>query len=137
LFGQLARLGIEVIGESQLMGYPTQFPSVSMLDWNSGAPNARFRVLELLKKNFSPGVKLVRTRVEEAEIYGLGFIGQDGGRKLLLVNKRDKDVDVRLPEQASRVQFVDQTTKGNPPGQQALHSDTYKLRGLGVAVISF
>src|SRR6185312_2132592 len=77
LFGQLAGLGIEVIGESQLMGYPTQFPSVSMLDWNSGAPNARFRVLELLKKNFSPGVKLVRTQVEDAEIYGLGFIGQD------------------------------------------------------------
>ena len=137
LFGQLASLGIEVIGESQLMGYPTQFPSVSMLDWNSGAPNARFRVLELLKRNFSPGVKLVRTQVEDAEIYGLGFISQDGSHKLLLVNKRDKDVDVRLPQQASQVQFVDQTTKGNSPGEQALHSDTYRLRGLGVAVISF
>ena len=137
LFGQLAGLGIDVIGESQLMGYPTQFPSVSMLDWNSGAPNARFRVLELLKRNFSPGVKLVRTQVQDAEIYGLGFIGQDGSRKLLLVNKRDKDVDVHLPQQASRVQFVDQTTRGNPPGEEALHGDSYKLGGLGVAVISF
>jgi hypothetical protein len=137
LFGQLASLGIEVIGESQLMGYPTQFPSVSMLDWNSGVPNARYRVLELLKMNFSPGVKLVETQIDDAEIYGLAFIDQDGSRKLLLVNKRDKDVDVTLPQNGTSVQFVDQTTKGNPPGQQALHRDVYKLRGLAVAVISF
>ena len=79
----------------------------------------------------------MRTQVEGAEIYGLGFIGQDGSRKLLLVNKRDKDVDIRLPQQASQVQFVDQTTKGNPLGEQASHGDSYKLGGLGVAVISF
>ena len=30
VFGNLASLGIDVAGESQLVGYPTQFPSVSM-----------------------------------------------------------------------------------------------------------
>jgi len=33
LFGELSRIGIDVAGESQLVGYPTQFPSVSMVDW--------------------------------------------------------------------------------------------------------
>ncbi len=60
VFGQLAAQGIDIAGESQLVGYPTQFPSVSMVDWNTGAPNARFRVLELLKNNFGPGDKLVQ-----------------------------------------------------------------------------
>jgi hypothetical protein len=52
VFAHLAELGIDVAGESQLVGYPTQFPSVSMVDWTTGAPNARFRVLQLLKNNF-------------------------------------------------------------------------------------
>ncbi|HXR76933.1 MAG TPA: hypothetical protein VN737_13215, partial [Bryobacteraceae bacterium] len=32
VFAHLAELGIDVAGESQLVGYPTQFPSVSMVD---------------------------------------------------------------------------------------------------------
>ncbi len=52
VFSRLAQLGIDVAGESQLVGYPTQFPSVSMVDWDTGAPNARYRVLQLLKDNF-------------------------------------------------------------------------------------
>jgi hypothetical protein len=59
VFGNLAEMGIDVVGESQLLGYPTQFPSVTMLDWNTGAPNARFRVLELLKSSFLAGGKIV------------------------------------------------------------------------------
>src|SRR6202142_1532341 len=38
IFMQLTQLGIDVAGESQLVGYPTQFPSVSMVDWNDGKP---------------------------------------------------------------------------------------------------
>src|SRR5579863_7346374 len=33
VYGELAKLGIDVVGESQLVGYPTQFPSVTMVDW--------------------------------------------------------------------------------------------------------
>jgi len=31
-------LGIDLAGESQLVGYPTQLPSVSMMDWIDGKP---------------------------------------------------------------------------------------------------
>ena len=37
VYGELAKLGIEYDGESQLVGYPTQFPSVSLVDWDNGA----------------------------------------------------------------------------------------------------
>jgi hypothetical protein len=136
VFGNLASLGIEVAGESQLVGYPTQFPSVSMVDWNTGAPNPRFRILELLKNNFSPGAKLVQTSSGSSYIYALGFIAHDGAHKLLLVNKRNRDIEVTLPGPASQVQFVDQTTKANPPETQSLKADTYTLRGLGVAIVT-
>src|SRR5205807_1577984 len=59
LFGELTKMGIDVAGESQLVGFPTQFPSVSMVDWNNGKPNARFWVLKLLHDNIGPGDKLV------------------------------------------------------------------------------
>ena len=36
LYTELAKRGVEVAGESQLVGYPTQFPSVSMVDWETG-----------------------------------------------------------------------------------------------------
>jgi len=55
------RMGIDVVGESQLVGYPSQFPSVSMVDWKTGSPNARFWVLKLIHDHFAPGDKLVPT----------------------------------------------------------------------------
>jgi hypothetical protein len=35
LYVELSRLQIDIIGESQLVGYPTQYPSVSMMDWTN------------------------------------------------------------------------------------------------------
>jgi hypothetical protein len=137
VFGNLASLGIDVAGESQLVGYPTQFPSVSMVNWNTGAPNARFRVLELLKNNFQAGDKLVNVSSGTPYVYALGFVSADGTRKLLLVNKRDREFDLTLPQPASEVQYVDQTTKENAPAKQQLNGNTVKLRGLAVAVVIF
>ncbi len=114
VFGHLAELGIDVAGESQLVGYPTQFPSVSMVDWNTGAPNERFRVLQLLKDNFHPGDKLVKTSSGSPYVYALGYIGTDGARRLLLVNKRNRDIALTIP--------------GKGP---------YTLRGFAVAVLRY
>ena len=68
LYLELSKLGIENVGESQLVGYPTQYPSVSMVNWETGKPNARFRVLEMLKKYFGTGDALVFTQVPDADI---------------------------------------------------------------------
>jgi hypothetical protein len=137
VFINLAKLGIDVAGESQLVGYPTQFPSVSMVDWNTGAPNARFRVLELLKNNFAPGDKIVDAQINSPYITALAVTKPGGSRKLLLVNKRDREFRLALPQPAKAVSYVDQTTKGAPPAHQPLNSDQLDLRGLGVAVVDF
>jgi hypothetical protein len=59
-----------------------------------------------------------------------------GERKLLLVNKRDRDIELTLNGRAGEVQYVDQTTKGGAPGRQAIGTDKLRLRGLSVAVVT-
>jgi len=73
LFGKVSQIGLEVLGESQLIGYPSipfqrgppyngpwtappQYPSVSLLSWggafgNQGDGTARYWVLKLLTDN--------------------------------------------------------------------------------------
>jgi hypothetical protein len=95
------------VGESQLVGYPSQFPSVAMLDWTNGKPNARFTVLELIKNNFGPGDELPLTEVRsngslaEADAVEAQAFVTDGHRKLLLINQRNREVTVELPKDCS------------------------------------
>ena len=98
LYIELTKLQIDVIGESQLVGYPTQFPSVSMMDWQDNKPNARFWVLKLIKDNLHPGDRLVETSLDGAradDVEAQAF-ATPTGRKLLLANKRNHAVDVDL-----------------------------------------
>ncbi len=137
LFGEMTRIGIDVAGESQLVGYPTQFPSVSMVDWTNGKPNARFWAFKLLKDNFGPGDTLVETKLESPYVYALGVVKPDGKRRLLLVNKRDREAALAVAGAAGgRIDFVDATTKFDPPGSQKLEGDVVALRGLAVAVLT-
>jgi hypothetical protein len=105
LYLELSKLGIDSVGESQLVGYPSQFPSVSMVDWTNGKPNARFTVLQLLKNNFGPGEDLVDTTIKsngslaESDAVDAQAFVRDGHRKLLLINERNREVAVELPKE--------------------------------------
>ncbi|MGE5645373.1 MAG: glycosyl hydrolase family 39 [Acidobacteriota bacterium] len=134
VFARLAALGIDIAGESQLVGYPTQFPSVSMVDWTTGAPNARFRVLELLKNNFGPGDKLCQTSGSSAFLHAQGFRTRDGKRKVLLINKRDREIEVEIAGELAAI--VDQTTKGDPARIERLAGEPLTLPGYAVAVVT-
>jgi hypothetical protein len=137
LYAQLSELGIEVVGESQLVGYPTQFPSVSMIDWTTGRPNARYRVLKLLRENFGPGDKLTETKLDTSSVYAQGFVTQQGKRKVLVVNKRDRVAQLLLPGATrGHMELVDQGTGFNPPSSSELTSEHMTLPGLAVAVVT-
>lgn len=139
IFGELSTLGVDVAGESQLVGYPTQFPSVSMVDWENGKPNARFWVLRLLHDNFEPGDKLVQVKGgdDSGNPYIFAAITPQGGRRVLLVNKRDRSLEIVLPGAAGgREEFVDQMTAFQPPASMQLVSDKLILSGFAVAVVT-
>jgi hypothetical protein len=134
VFANLATMGVEVAGESQLVGYPTQYPSVSLLDWNTGAPNARFRVLQLLKDNFGPGDKIVATRSDSGQLYALAFLCRNGDKRVLLINKRDRVLTATLPQKVKQVEFVDNGTKSAPPLKRALNDNHIELGAYSVTV---
>lgn len=143
LFGQLTELGVEVAGESQLVGFPTQFPSVSMVDWKDGKPNARFWVLKLLHDNFGPGDKVVEIApaptgsADNPYLYSLAFLTRAGKKRILLVNKRNRRFDIALPgAKGGRVEYVDQTTGFRPPSTANLSSEMVSLAGYSVTVLN-
>ena len=139
LFGETTRMGIDVAGESQLVGYPTQFPSVSMVDWNTGNPNPRFRVLQLLHQNFAPGDKVVELSPDFSSpyIYAMPVITKDGKKRVLLVNKSQTAMDVQLPGAAgAEMEYVDQTTGFGPPKRVSLEKEKITLNGFCVATVT-
>ena len=139
IFAELTRLGIDVAGESQLVGYPTQFPSVSMVDWSNGKPNARFWVLKLLKDNFGPGDKLVEIAPASSGPYfsSLAVMTLNGKRRVLLVNKRDRELELSSPgATGGQIEAVDQSTAFNSPVSSKLPSNSVTVKGLGVAVVT-
>jgi hypothetical protein len=137
LYGQLANIGIDTVGASQLVGYPTQFPSVSLVDWNTGRPNPRLRVLQLLKDNFGPGDQLIETGQPNPFVYAQAFVDRKGARKILLVNKRDRPFDVAIPDaEGKSLQYVDRTTGFGPPASARIEGGAVHVSGYMVAVVN-
>ncbi|HEY1809973.1 MAG TPA: glycosyl hydrolase family 39 [Acidobacteriaceae bacterium] len=140
LFSELSRMGVDVIGESQLVGYPSQFPSVSMVDYNNGKPNARCWVLKLIIDNFHPGDRLVTTlpssNENEAHPYIQGFLTPQG-RKILLVNQSNHEETATVPEDFSNAEYatVDEATGDNPPRTGTLQGGEITLAPFAVTVL--
>jgi hypothetical protein len=141
LYVELSKIGIEVVGESQLVGYPTQFPSVSLIDWKNGKPNARYWVLKLLKDNFGPGDSLVATdstsaNVPDPDLEVQGY-QTSSGRKLLLINKRNSPQVVNVPKEAEAATLdeVDLSTGENPPQSTTINGTAVTLAPFEVAVV--
>lgn len=135
VFANLALKGIDVVGESQLVGYPSQYPSVSMVDWNTGRPNARYRVLQLLLEEMRPGCGLVPPAAgafpDSCYVLGLST-PQD--RKALVVNKTNDDVAISVDGPTARV--VDQVSAGGPIRIQHVTNGQLVLGGYAVAIVN-
>jgi hypothetical protein len=139
LFVELSKQGVDVIGESQLVGYPSQFPSVSMIDFKNGKPNARYWVLKLIKDNFHPGDRLVANPermfgTSDVEIQG--FITPQG-KKVLFVNKTNTEKTVKLtPDLQNGSTFtVDEETGDEAPRTGKTDGAELKLGPYAVTVL--
>lgn len=138
-FIELSKAGIDVIGESQLVGYPSQFPDVSMISYVNYKPNPRFRVLQMIKDNFKAGDQLVKTQISAnkgndllAQAYVEGSV-----KRVLLLNKRNKTTTVQVPEElvGAKVTLLDSTTGDNAPKEFVLKKSALKLNPFAVAVL--
>ncbi len=140
IYVELARMQIDVVGQSQLVGFPTQYPSVSMMDWTTNKPNARFWVLKLLKDTFHPGDKMVETDLtvpNAIDLEAQAFI-TSAGHKLLLVNKRNLATDVPLPDAERATALTVDLQSGESPARSVTPSDgKITLQPFAVTVVSW
>ncbi len=137
LFIDLSRLQIDILGESQLIGYPTQYPSVSMMDWTKNQPNARYWVLKLIKDSFHPGDQLVETSVDSRDVAAQAFV-VPAGRRLLLANKRNREIAVSLPDADKATALtVDEETGDGPARSVKIAGGSITLEPFAVTVVSW
>jgi hypothetical protein len=107
-----------------------------MLDWDTGKPNVRFLVLKLIHDNFRPSDKIVDTQCSTGSVSVQAFVSPRGERKLLLVNKRDREFHLILPETSGgTIQAVDQTTGSELPVVRRFDGQSVDLPGLAVAAV--
>ncbi|KAH7350611.1 glycoside hydrolase superfamily [Rhexocercosporidium sp. MPI-PUGE-AT-0058] len=141
VFARVVTMGIDVVGESQLVGYPGQFPSVSLVDYWSGELNARGRVLHLLQQNFGAGDVVVETIFKGqdlgASVHAQGFLTKDGERKVLLINKLNETAEVKIKGfESGKAEVVDLSTGGKMWKTLEVGGSSFNLTGWATAVLT-
>jgi hypothetical protein len=138
LYGHVARKGINVLGASQLVGYPSQYPSVSLLNWNDGSPNPRYRVLQLLMNHCHRGDNFVSNTGGNSHIYSIAFLTAHGQRKLMLVNKSSNDEMLILPGAiGGQEEHVDILSLNSPAVLKRISSSEVTLHGFSVMIVTY
>lgn len=139
VFVGAAKLGVDIVSTSQLVGFPSQYPSVTMVDWRTGVPNARYWVLKLLTENFHLGDRLVATMVHPGteSVLAQGF-ATPSGQKLLLVNKRNRPSTVALAQRVAdgSLAFVDGDSGAKITRIEHWSGQSVELKPFAVAVVT-
>jgi hypothetical protein len=132
-------LGFPIFSMSQLLGYPTQCLSITMVNWDTAHPNAHYWILKLINSNFGPGDKLVRTQSSSPDVVAQASI-TSSGRKVLLVNTSNRTVTVNLAntytEDGLRSETVDEASGEQPPKNKPLTGRQITLAPFAVAIVS-
>ncbi|BCK55897.1 hypothetical protein [Nocardia wallacei] len=138
LWSELTALGIDLVGVAEFNGYPGMIPGVSLLDWETGAPNARYHVLKLLLDNFGVGDVLCETTVggpmsPVTRIHARGIRTAAGQRKVLLINKFAEPVRIGLAGGGTAA-VID--TRTGPPVTRPVTGEAIELGPFATVVVT-
>lgn len=131
-------LGLPLMSVSQMVGYPTQCPSIAMFDPESAKPNAHYWVLYLINRHFGPGDRLAATTSSSEDVMAQASV-TPGGRKLLLINTTHQPINVDLsgafevPDLSADI--VDQDSGEGEPRHESVKEQHLKLAPFAVAVV--
>lgn len=132
------KLGLPLMSVSQMVGYPTQCPSIAMFNPDTAKPNAHYWVLYLINRNFGPGDKLAGTGSTSDDVVAQSAI-TPAGRKVLLINTTEKPIDVDLSGTFEvsdlTAEIVDQISGEDLPRQEFLTGPHLTLAPFAVAVV--
>ncbi|WP_316837226.1 GH39 family glycosyl hydrolase [Pedobacter nutrimenti] len=138
-FIELTKAGIDIIGESQLVGFPSQFPDASMINYLNNKPNARFWALKLIKDHIRPGSLLVRTNVDGnngGDILAQAFTDK-GVKRILLLNKRNKTITLKLSDdlKGAEVNTIDESSGDDQAVRSLVNENTIVVKPFAVKMI--
>lgn len=119
IWAKVLPLGTDLLGVAEFMDYPGMIPGTSLVDWDTGEPNARYHALALLLEHFRPGDELISSLAgypgfPDARVHLQAMRGVDGAEKVLLINTSDGPVglDFGAENPGGALDYVDATTKG-------------------------
>lgn len=137
LYPQLIKTGIDYIGIAELIDYPGQYAGATIVNWETGMPNARYQVFKLLHTNFGVNTKMVESGPMERGFLYQGFITPKGVKKILLVNKGSEVISVEVPgSNGATIEYVDYSTGDKPAAFRKLIKSKVTLQPHAVAVIT-
>jgi hypothetical protein len=130
------------------IGYPElpdlqlqhQFPSVALLNWTTGEGTAKYWISKLLIETVEidsdQAVITQTTDVDEQNVFSQAFVGKNGRRWVLIINKRNANVDVFLPGCTGGVmKIVNEASGFGPATEVTLTLSRITLSPFSVAVI--
>jgi hypothetical protein len=130
------------------IGYPElpdlqlqpQFPSVALLNWTTGEGTAKYWISKLLIETVEidsdQAVITQTTDVGEQNVFSQAFVGKNGRRWVLIINKRNANVDVFLPGCTGGVmKIVNEASGFGPATEVTLTLSRITLSRFSVAVV--
>jgi hypothetical protein len=131
-----------------LIGYPElpdlqlepQFPSVALLNWTTGEGTAKYWVTKLLIETVDvdndQAVVTQTTDVNGTNVFSQAFVGKNGRRWVLIINKRYANVDVSLSGcSGGRMQIINEASGFGPATEITLTSNTITMTPYAIGVI--
>ena len=104
------------------------------------SPNARFWALKLLKDSFHPGDEMVETYLAPlitSDVEAQAFL-TPSGRKLLLINKRNRRIDISLPNAASATALTVDAQSAEAPARAITPTHgTIALQPFAITVVTW
>lgn len=139
-FIELTKAGIDLIGESQLVGFPTQFPDVSMINYTNNKPNARFWVLKMIMDNIKARDTLVLTDMEgngDSDLNAQAFVSGPN-KRILLINKRNRSITLKLPAgcAGAKISTIDSGSGDNAAIESTVKADSLELKPFAVSLLT-
>lgn len=131
-----------MIGYPELRGLELQpqYPSVALLNWTTGEGSAKYwtskLLIETVDVDSDQAVLTQTTDVGGQNIACQGFIGKNGRRWVLIINKRYDSIDVLLPGSTNgQMRIIDEASGFGPATEITLTSDTITLSPYAIAVV--
>ena len=116
-----------------------QSETCSMINWETGKPNAHYWAPKLIADHFGPGDQLVATESSSADVAAQGALTHSG-RKLLLVNTGSQAVSVSLHDALAGspllTETVDEASGEEAPRSGHSSDGLIQLAPFAVAVVS-